>query len=263
MVLSTTVDEEYSDLTNCLEESLKKNWPLYTFVPPRLFKDSLFPFFESKTAPKSVEELSGLLEKPSIQSRIDALGVRVVLAVYDSTVANAWLGDIVCSGGGCLGAQTRDVRKDTAIAIWDLQNPAGSRAVAATESGEDSFGVLFFLPLSAYLTTEVNVCKELSNQIVSYLAGDETTTVKPVPVDNPTDVKATVINPLYGAHSELILIRVLEGCRAQGLPFSRCLSVAVSPDGKNITNEPLTGGDIAIGIILCAALLLVGVICGT
>ena len=69
----------------CLNKTLAKMQLLVSIYPEQEFLDKLFPWFESRTAPTTPEELPTLLSRPGVKERISQTGVRYIIWVDGSS----------------------------------------------------------------------------------------------------------------------------------------------------------------------------------
>ena len=175
VVLGASLDENLNTISNCVENIIKETHTQQGIIPAQHFRDSLFPFFEPSTAPKTVQDLSSLLEKPAVRKRIDNLEVRHVISIAVNTSYGEYDGLISCGinfGGGCFGYSSSDVTTDLAAVIWDLENPENSQTTDATASGKNVL-IALILALPIITDTEGKACKEIAQHIVTFLKGGE------------------------------------------------------------------------------------------
>ena len=142
-------------------------------VDAAAFQDALFPWFEPKVAPKTVEELKALLERGPVRERIQSLGVRYLVNVVSATSTDGFPG-MVCGagygGGGCLGVFTEDKTHRVNILIWDVVQGTTSGGLSTTTTGK-SFGAALGIPILFLAYTEDDACRAMASELVRLLTG--------------------------------------------------------------------------------------------
>jgi hypothetical protein len=162
------------DVLQCVENALYKEAPNLAFVSSSVFRDSLFPWFEPATAPDSVEDLTEVLGNPAVRQRIQAFGLRYVIAVSGETDENtdSWGG---CFGGyagaGCVGGVLLNKKTDLAATILDVKYLRRISELAASGSGSSQAGMIVIVPYVTVNSTESSTCRVLAERIVQVLEG--------------------------------------------------------------------------------------------
>ncbi|MEY4376596.1 MAG: hypothetical protein RJB26_1146 [Pseudomonadota bacterium] len=141
------------------------------------FIDSLYPWFESSTAPTRPDNLGTLLAHPRVAERIAAQGVRYLVWVDGNTQKTDSGGSIACAvgpgGGGCLGFGWWEKQSDYQATVWDLQNRKSTGSVSANVNGTSAMiGVVLPIPLIARVQSAA--CDRLAGQLRTFLQGDGT-----------------------------------------------------------------------------------------
>ncbi len=141
------------------------------------FVDSLYPWFESSTAPTRPDALGALLARPKVADRIAAQGVRYLVWVDGNTQKKDSGGSIACAvgptGGGCVGFGWWEKESDYQATVWDLQNRKSTGSVSANVNGTSAMiGVVVPIPLIARVQTAA--CDRLATQLRGFLQGDGT-----------------------------------------------------------------------------------------
>ncbi len=154
----------------CVEKTILKNRPDQLFVDDRAFKDALFPWFETNTAPNLPADLPKLLARPLVKDKISELGVRYVIFIAGGTTGSP--ADAHGLGGlgyyGWLGLHWWDRETSWAAVIWDLMRAGEVCKVEATASGT-AIMPAFIIPVPIMPMTETTACEELGRQIVELL----------------------------------------------------------------------------------------------
>jgi len=142
-------------------------------LPEQEFIDAIYPWFEPRTAPKSLSRLKRLMQDASVKAEVDKRAVRYLVWLDGSTETLDSSGSMSCAvgpgGGGCFGfAQWDKVSVYEAI-VWDLQY--------LTEKGRlrvDSEGTSYLIgavaPIPFLSPVKDDACASLGNQLKSFFS---------------------------------------------------------------------------------------------
>ncbi len=164
------------DFIECLNETLAEgNKPLNTY-PERAFIDRLFPWFEPRTAPSSVEALAQLLNRPKVSTRITEIGVRYLLWVDGYTESDDSGGSMGCTvgpfGGGCFGFVWWDKDSAYEVSIWDLKLAESVGTISANVTGK-SYMPAVIVPIPLVSRTQGIACDGLAKQLKEFLTTED------------------------------------------------------------------------------------------
>ena len=100
-------NETEAKYISCIENALARGSDGLRVIPHKKFVDSLFPWFEPRTAPAETKGLSKLMERPGVAAKIREQGVRYIIWLDGDTEKVAGGGSLSCAagpgGGGCFG----------------------------------------------------------------------------------------------------------------------------------------------------------------
>ena len=100
-------NETEAKYITCVEDALSRGSRGLRVIPHKQFVDSLFPWFEPRTAPAETKNLPKLMERPGVADRIAQQGVRYIIWLDGDTERVAGGGSLSCAagpgGGGCFG----------------------------------------------------------------------------------------------------------------------------------------------------------------
>lgn len=165
-------EEEFME---CLNRSLAKMQLLVQIYPEQAFLDALFPWFESRAAPATPEELPALLQRPGVSEKITEIGVRYIVWVDGSSERVDGGGGMSCAvgpgGGGCFGFVWWDTASVYETNIWDLKNGRSIGAVSADASGM-SYVPALLVPVPLIARTQNAACKGVAEQLKGFFAED-------------------------------------------------------------------------------------------
>lgn len=163
------------DFVQCVGNALQGRESELSVIPEQTFADSLYPWFEPRTAPVRIEGLHNLLQQSDISQRIFDLGIRYIIWVDGSTETTSSAGSIACSigpgGAGCLGFGTWDNESLYEAAIWDFENMTTVGKIKADAKGT-SYMPAVVVPIPLIARVKANACKGLSDQLRSFLVAE-------------------------------------------------------------------------------------------
>jgi len=161
------------DFVQCVGDSLKSSAEQFNVVAEQDFADTLYPWFEPRTAPVRIEGLHNLLQQRGVADRIAELGVRYIIWVDGSTETTSSAGSIACSvgpgGAGCIGFGTWDNESLYEAAVWDFKNMKAVGKIQTDAKGT-SYMPAVVVPIPLIARVQANACKGLSEQLDSFLS---------------------------------------------------------------------------------------------
>ena len=171
-------NETEAKYITCIENALARGSDGLRIIPHKKFVDSLFPWFEPRTAPSETKGLSKLMERPGVAAAIRKQGVRYIVWLDGDTEKVAGGGSLSCAagpgGGGCFGFAWWQNASDYNAAIWDLDGLESAGTVTADVSGT-SFLPALVIPIPLIARTQAAACKGLATQLHAFIVADETT----------------------------------------------------------------------------------------
>jgi hypothetical protein len=157
----------------CLTQALSKQQLPVNFYPEQDFVDSLFPWFEARTAPASLDELPALLRRHGVSEKIAELDVRYLIWVDGQSEKVDEGGGLSCAvgpgGGGCFGFVWWDTSSAYEAVIWDLQKNRSIGAVNADATGMSYIPALI-VPVPLIARTQNAACNGLAEQLKEFFA---------------------------------------------------------------------------------------------
>ena len=134
--------ETDSEFIDCV--SKKINTANVRIVAEQTFIDSIYPWFEPRTAPKGLPRLKRLMQEKVVRERVTQQNIRYLVWLDGSTETMGQGGSISCAvgpaGGGCFGFAQWDKISTYDATVWDL--------VELTEKGRlrvDSEGTSYLI----------------------------------------------------------------------------------------------------------------------
>ena len=161
--------------TDCIANILAKGPTPIRLMPDKEFKDSLYPWFEPRTAPTSADELGKLFAQPGVQDRIYETNVRYLAWIDGDTVVVDSGGSMSCTittfGGGCFGMSYWEEDASYEASIWDLHNMVSAGQISADATGTSYLAGLI-LPIPILARPGNAACKGLAKQLREFVIGN-------------------------------------------------------------------------------------------
>jgi len=165
-------NETESDYINCVENALGRGSKGLRVIPNQQFVDSLFPWFEPRTAPAETKGLTKLMERPGVADAVKEMGVRYIVWLDGDTERVAQGGSLSCAagpgGGGCFGFAWWQNDADYEASVWDLDGNESAGTVSADVSGT-SFLPALVVPIPLIARTQTAACKGLAQQLRAFI----------------------------------------------------------------------------------------------
>jgi hypothetical protein len=159
----------------CIEDALARGSNGLRVIPHKQFIDSLFPWFEPRTAPAETKGLPKLMERPGVAARLEEQNVRYIVWLDGDTERVAGGGSLSCAagpgGGGCFGFAWWQNDADYNAAVWDLKGLESAGSVTADVSGT-SFLPALVVPIPLIARAQAAACRGLAEQLRTFIVDD-------------------------------------------------------------------------------------------
>ena len=170
--LGNETEEKY---IRCVEKALARGSEGLNVIPHQEFVDSLFPWFEPRTAPAETKNLPKLMERPGVAEKIAAQSVRYIIWLDGETERVAGGGSLSCAagpgGGGCFGFAWWQKDSDYNAAVWDLVGLESAGTVSTDVTGT-SFLPALVIPIPLIARTQAKACKSLADHLRAFIVND-------------------------------------------------------------------------------------------
>ena len=168
-------NETEAKYISCVETALQRGSEGLRVIPHKEFVDSLFPWFEPRTAPAETKGLTRLMERPGVADSIREQGVRYIIWLDGETERVAGGGSLSCAagpgGGGCFGFAWWQIEADYDAFVWDMQGLESAGSLTADFSGT-SFLPALVVPIPLIARTQAAACKGLADQLRAFIVSD-------------------------------------------------------------------------------------------
>ena len=169
-------NETEAKYIRCVEKALGNGAGGLRVIPHRQFVDSLFPWFEPRTAPAETKHLAKLMDHPGVVQRIEEQKVRYIIWLDGDTERVAGGGSLSCAagpgGGGCFGFAWWQNDADYEASIWDLQDLESAGTVTTDVSGT-SFLPALVIPIPLIARTKTKACKSFAGQFQIFITDSD------------------------------------------------------------------------------------------
>lgn len=160
------------DFISCVGKSLSEGGNGIQVIPEKLFVDSMYPWFETRTAPMDVKNLGKLLENPAIAKKFSDFRIRYFVWIDGFTERTDSSGSVACAigpgGGGCFGFATWDDEANYEASVWDFNKLVLSGKISAETKGT-SFMPAIIIPIPLLARVQANACRSMAIQIKIFL----------------------------------------------------------------------------------------------
>lgn len=160
------------DFIDCVGRSLRGRLRDINIIPEQTFIDSMYPYFETSTAPMDVQKLDQLMQMPEVATKLDEFQIRYFVWIDGFTETTDSRGALSCSvgpgGGGCFGFATWDDEANYEATIWDFQNMNLDGKISAESSGT-SYLPAVIVPIPLLARVQSNACSSMASQISSFI----------------------------------------------------------------------------------------------
>ena len=165
--------ETENDFISCVGKSLGQGQSDINVIPEKDFVDSMYPYFETSTAPMDVRNLGSLAKIPAIASKFNEFNLRYFVWIDGATERTDSSGSVSCAvgpgGGGCFGFAYWKDEANYEASIWDFKQLALSGKINAETKGT-SYMPAIIIPVPMLARVQENACKSLANQIRAFFS---------------------------------------------------------------------------------------------
>ena len=161
------------DFIDCIGGHISRGSESISVIPERQFVDSLYPWFEPRTAPLSIESVGRLMVLPTVASRLQELNVSYMVWIDGRTQQTNSSGSMTCgvgpTGAGCFGFGTWGTESEYEATIWDFDDRAEVGKMSALTSGQ-SYMPAVVVPIPIIAPVQDTACESLGTQLLQYFS---------------------------------------------------------------------------------------------
>lgn len=167
--------ETEPSLVSCIGTQLKRNIRGLDVIPESQFVNTMYPWFEPRTAPLNMEKLMLVLDEPLIRSEIERQSIRYMIWIEGATERINQIGSMSCAfapgGGGCFGFGSWEDESQYEASIWDFENSREAGRISTDASGT-SYMPAVVIPIPVLARVQSGACDGMGEQISSFLASE-------------------------------------------------------------------------------------------
>jgi len=145
-------------------------------LPERQFVDSIYPWFEPRTAPKGLKRLTRLMQDPAIKDQVERQGIRYLVWLDGSTETSGQGGSISCAigpgGGGCFGFAQWEKSSIYEAIVWDLTD-LSEKGRLRVDSAGTSYLIGVVAPIPLLTPVKNDACNSLGTQLKEFFSVDQ------------------------------------------------------------------------------------------
>ena len=168
-----TSGETEDDFVGCVSNKTSGGKDALSVMSERDFMDELFPWFEPRTAPLNMRELTYVISRPLISEKIQAIGVRYLVWVEGTTERSEESGALRCTvviGGipACFGFLSWESGSDYEASVWDINRGITVGKVSSEASGTSIVPALV-VPIPFIARVQNQACISLAEQLKTFI----------------------------------------------------------------------------------------------
>jgi len=164
--------ETEPELVSCIGNRLRSNMRGLNVIPEAEFVDLLYPWFEPRTAPLTMDKFIQVLDEPLIRDELIKHRVRYMIWVEGATETINQMGTMTCAigpgGGGCFGFGSWENQSEYEASIWDFENTREAGRISTDAQGT-SYMPAIIIPIPILARVQSNACEGMGTQLSAFL----------------------------------------------------------------------------------------------
>jgi hypothetical protein len=163
------------DFVECISDHIVRRDPSIEIIDEIEFINSMYPWFEPRTAPLRPADIDRLLEQESVAEHLANLRLEYMIWVDGTTVQTNSAGSMTCGvgpgGAGCFGFGTWGNASDYEATIWDFTDRAEVGRLNASTSGQ-SYMPAVVVPIPIIAPVQGTACDGMGDQLLQFLSSE-------------------------------------------------------------------------------------------
>ena len=163
------------DFIDCIGGHVSRGDTGISVIPERQFIDSLYPWFEPRTAPLSIESVDRLMALPSVADKLGELDLQYMIWIDGRTEDTNSSGSMTCgvgpTGAGCFGFGTWGTESEYEATIWNFGDGSEVGRMSTQTSGQ-SYMPAVVVPIPIIAPVQDTACESLGSQLLQYLSAE-------------------------------------------------------------------------------------------
>lgn len=168
--------ETEAGLVSCLGRKLKSNVKGLNVIEAEEFQNTLYPWFEPRTAPLTVEKFIQTLDQPLLSDAIKSQNIKYMIWIEGATEKVNGYGSLSCGitpgGAGCFGFGAWEDESKYEASIWDFENTKEVGKITTDASGT-SYVPAVVIPIPLLARVQANACDGMGEQLSNFLQPSE------------------------------------------------------------------------------------------
>jgi len=165
--------ETEPELVSCIGRRLKSGMRGLNVIPEHEFMNMLYPWFEPRTAPLTMDKFIKILDEPLIRDELKKHRVRYMIWVEGATETVNQVGSMSCAigpgGGGCFGFGSWESQSEYEASIWDFENTREAGRISTDAQGT-SYMPAIVIPIPILARVQTNACDGMGSQLSAFFA---------------------------------------------------------------------------------------------
>ena len=167
-------DTEF-DFIDCVGDHIRRGDKSIRVVDEIEFINSLYPWFEPRTAPLRTQDINRLTDIPPVAKRFKDLELEYMIWIDGTTVETNSAGSMTCGvgpgGAGCFGFGTWGNASDYEATIWDFTDRAEVGRLNTSTSGQ-SYMPAVVVPIPIIAPVQGTACDGMGDQLLQFLSSE-------------------------------------------------------------------------------------------
>lgn len=167
--------ETREEFVDCVGDRVARGARGIRVIPEKEFIDSMFPWFEPRTAPLRTSDLQTLMEEQLVADKIAEYGIRYIIWLDGQTETSNRAGSISCAvgpgGGGCFGFGSWEDDSNFDARVWDVSSFVNVGTISTDATGQ-SYVPAVVVPIPLIARVEANACNSLASQLQQFVNGE-------------------------------------------------------------------------------------------
>ena len=168
--------ETEPSLVSCLGGKLESRLKGLNVINETEFQNTLYPWFEPRTAPLTMEKFIKTLDQPLISDAMRAQNIKYMIWIEGATEKIDGYGSLSCGitpgGAGCFGFGAWEDESKYEASIWDFEETKEVGKITTDASGT-SYVPAVVVPIPLLARVQANACSGMGEQLSSFLQPSE------------------------------------------------------------------------------------------
>jgi hypothetical protein len=140
-------------------------------IPEQEFVDTLYPWFEPRTAPKHLKRLKRIMQDPAVREKVQLEKIRYLVWLEGEVESQGMTGAMSCGvvpgGAGCFGFNSWEKSAVFEAIVWDLVDLTEEARIRVDSEGT-SYLIGIVAPIPLLTPVESQACEGMGEQLKSY-----------------------------------------------------------------------------------------------